>query len=67
MQVSIMPTVQCIEMYEQAYSYYLLAMNERLEDRLANNKLARAEVHLIFIVKKTFKLDEKLIKIFVRI
>jgi hypothetical protein len=49
--------------YERAYSCYLLAMNERLEDRLANNKLARAEVHLIFLVKKTFKLDGKPIKI----
>jgi hypothetical protein len=49
--------------YERAYSYYFPSMNERLEDRLANNKLARAEVHLIFLVKKTFKLDGKPIKI----
>lgn len=49
--------------YERAYSCYLPAMNKRLEDRLANNKLARTKVHLIFLVKKTFKLDRKPIKI----
>jgi hypothetical protein len=47
------------DMYERAYSCYLPAMNKRLEDRPANNKLARAKVHLIFLVKKTFKLDRK--------
>lgn len=51
------------ETYERAYSCYLLAMNERLEDRLANNKLARAKVHLIFLVKKTFRRDIKQIKV----
>jgi hypothetical protein len=49
--------------YNRHYSSYLLASNERLEDRLANNKLARAEVHFIFLVRKTYKPNGKTIKI----
>jgi hypothetical protein len=49
--------------YKRLYSYYLPASNERLEDRPSNNKLARAEVHLIFLMKKTFKPDGKSIKV----
>jgi hypothetical protein len=49
--------------YERAYSCYLPAMNKRLEDRPVNNNIVRAEVHLIFLMKKTFKLDGKPIKI----
>ena len=51
------------DMYEHAYSSYLPTMNKRLEDRQANNKLVRAKMHLIFLVKKIFKLDGKPIKI----
>jgi hypothetical protein len=49
--------------YDQHYLSYLPASNERLKDRPANNILARAEVHFIFLVRKTYKPDEKSIKI----
>jgi hypothetical protein len=42
--------------YDQYYSTYLPCSNGKLEDRLANNnKLARAKVQLIFLVKKAYK------------
>jgi hypothetical protein len=43
--------------YDRAYSSYLPSPNERLEDR--PTKLARAEVYLIFLVKKSYKLNGK--------
>jgi hypothetical protein len=49
--------------YNRAYSSYLPSPNERLEDRPANNKLAKAKVYLIFIVKKSDKLNGKSIKV----
>jgi hypothetical protein len=49
--------------YERHYSCYLLASNKRLEDRPANNKLLRPKVHLIFLVRKTYKPDGKSINI----
>jgi hypothetical protein len=51
--------------YDRAYSSYLPSPNERLEDRPANNKLARAEVYLIFLVKKSYKLNGKSIEVLV--
>ena len=43
------------EVYDIHYSDYWPSSNERLEDRAANNKLARSKVHLIFLVRKSFK------------
>jgi hypothetical protein len=39
--------------YKQYYLNYWLASNKRLKDRPANNKLARVEVHLLFLVRKS--------------
>jgi hypothetical protein len=41
--------------YKWHYSNYWPVSNKRLEDRPANNKLARAEVHLLSLVKKSYK------------
>jgi hypothetical protein len=49
--------------YERCYSTYLPCSNERLEDRPANNKIARTEVQLIFLVKKGYKPNKKLVSI----
>jgi hypothetical protein len=43
------------EVYDIHYSDYWPSSNERLEDRAANNKLARSKVHLIFLVRKSYK------------
>jgi hypothetical protein len=51
--------------YDRHYSYYLPSSNKRLEDRPVNNKLAKAKVHPIFLVKKSYKPDEKSISILV--
>jgi hypothetical protein len=53
------------DMYDRAYSSYLPSPNKRLEDRPANNKLARAEVYLIFLMKKSYKLNGKSIEVLV--
>jgi hypothetical protein len=53
------------DIYERHYSSYCLASNKRLEDRAANNKLTKVEVHLIFLVRKLYKLDGKSINILV--
>ena len=37
------------------YAEYWPSSNERLEDRAANNKLARSAVYLIFLVRKSYK------------
>jgi hypothetical protein len=50
-------------MYNWHYSNYMLASNKRLEDRPTDNKLARTKVHLIFLVRKTYKPNGKFIKI----
>jgi hypothetical protein len=49
--------------YDQHYSSYWPASNERLEDRFPNNKPTKAEVHLIFVMKKSYKPDRKAINI----
>lgn len=49
--------------YNWHYSSYLLASNKRLEERPTNNKLTRAKVHLIFLVRKPYQPDGKFIKI----
>jgi hypothetical protein len=41
------------EAYDLHYSDNRLASNERLEDRAAYNKLAKAKVLLLFLVKKS--------------
>ena len=43
------------DVYDLHYSDYWPAPNERLEDRAANNKLARSAVHLIFLVRKSYR------------
>jgi hypothetical protein len=43
------------ETYDLHYSNYVPSSNERLEDRAANNKHAKAKVLLIFLVKKTYR------------
>ena len=43
------------EVYDIYYLDYWPSSNERLEDRAANNKLARSKVHLIFLVRKSYK------------
>lgn len=41
------------EAYDLYYFDYRLASNERLEDRAAYNKLAKAKVLFLFLVKKS--------------
>jgi hypothetical protein len=43
------------DVYDIHYSDYWPSSNERLEDRPANNKLARGKVHLILLVRKSYK------------
>jgi hypothetical protein len=40
-----------------------LASNERLEDKVVNNKLAKAKVLLFFLVKKSYRAAKNLISI----
>jgi hypothetical protein len=51
--------------YDRYHSSYLLSSNKRMDDRLANNKLAKVDFHLIFLVKKSYKPDGKSINILV--
>jgi hypothetical protein len=51
------------DLYRWHYSNYWPVSNERLEDQLANNELARAKVYLIFIVGKLYKATENEITI----
>ena len=46
--------VHFTNVYEIHYADYWLSSNERLEDRAANNKLARSKVHLMFLIWKSF-------------
>ena len=41
--------------YDIHYSDYWPSQNERLEDRAANNRMARSAVYLIFLVRKSYK------------
>jgi hypothetical protein len=43
------------DVYEIEYSDYWYAANERLEDRAANNSLARGAVFLIFLIRKSYR------------
>ena len=45
--------------YDMYYFDYWLANNERLEDRIVNNKLAKAKVLLFFLVKKSYRVAKK--------
>ena len=42
------------DVYEIHYADYWPSSNERLEDRAANNKLARSKVHLMFLIQKSY-------------
>ena len=42
------------DVYDMHYADYWPSANERLEDRAANNKLARSKVHLIFLIRKSY-------------
>ena len=42
------------DVYDLHYADYWPSSNERLEDRAANNKLARSKVHLIFLIRKSY-------------
>jgi hypothetical protein len=44
-----------IDVYDIEYSNYWPTANERLEDRTANNRLARGAVFLIFLIRKSYK------------
>jgi hypothetical protein len=43
------------DVYDIEYSDYWPAANERLEDRAANNRLARGAVFLIFLIRKSYR------------
>jgi hypothetical protein len=43
------------DVYDIEYSDYWPAANERLEDRAANNRLARGAIFLIFPVRKSYR------------
>jgi hypothetical protein len=47
------------DLYDVEYSDYWPASNERLEDRAANNRLARGAVFLIFLVWKSYRVSKK--------
>jgi hypothetical protein len=47
------------DLYNIKYSNYWPASNERLEDRAANNRLARGKVYLIFLVRKSYKVSKR--------
>jgi hypothetical protein len=46
-------------LYDIEYSDYWPASNERLEDRAANNRLARGTVFLIFLVWKSYRASKR--------
>jgi hypothetical protein len=46
-------------LYKIEYPDYWLASTERLEGRVANNKLAKAKVYLIFLIQKSYKASKK--------
>ena len=43
------------DVYDIQYAEYWPSSNERLEDRAANNRLARSAVYLIFFIQKLYK------------
>jgi hypothetical protein len=48
-----------MDLYNIKYSNYWLVSNERLEDRAANNRLARGKVYLIFLIQKLYRASKK--------
>jgi hypothetical protein len=48
-----------IDLYNIQYAEYWLLSSKRLEDRAANNRLAKEKVYLIFLIQKAFKALEK--------
>ena len=44
-----------LDSYYIHYSDYWPSQNERLEDRVANNRLAQSKVYLIFLVRKSYR------------
>ena len=51
------------ETYDLHYSDYLPTNNERLEDRVENNKFAKAKVLLLFLVKKLYRAVENVVNV----
>jgi hypothetical protein len=47
------------DLYYIRNSDYWPASIERLEDRAANNRLAKAKVYLIFLIRKSYKSSKK--------
>ena len=47
------------DLYEIEYSNYWPASNKKLEDRVANNKLARGMVFLIFLIRKSYRASRR--------
>jgi hypothetical protein len=45
------------DVYEIEYANYWPASNERLEDCVANNKLARSLVFLVFLIRKSYRVS----------
>jgi hypothetical protein len=47
------------DLYDVEYSDYWPTGNERLEDRAANNRLARGAVFVIFLVWKSYRASKR--------